>query len=245
MAGEFQKALEFIEQAECAASIEELQAKLEAAFAWFGVPHYSLGAMLRDEQGGARFTTLVRGVTEAWAEHYWAEKSFNVDAAVHLALQRVTPFSWSEVEALRLPQASRRLFDEIREAMQIKGGLVIPIHDEMGFAGVVALHHEEHELRAKAAQALKLIAIYAVERAKELLAHVRSLEPANACPLSQRQREILAYAALGKSETDTGDILGISSFTVREHMAEARARLGVRTKMQAIALAVQRGWVHP
>lgn len=243
MSPEFVRALEFIERCEACAGLEELERALRATFDTFGVPHYTLGAMLRSAPGASpTFTTLVRGVSEEWATHYWDQKYLNADAAVHVAMQRSSMFSWSDVEALNLPKTSARLFDEIRDAMDIRGGLVIPVHDAAGFAGIVALHHEDRELPRKAAQALKLISMYAVERAKEL--YLNETPPlALPCPLSMRQREILSYAAQGKSESDTGDILGIAASTVREHLEKVRETLGVRTKMQAAAIAVHRGWI--
>jgi DNA-binding CsgD family transcriptional regulator len=247
MASEYQRALDFIERAEASESLAELQQRLTLTLSEFGIPHYTLGAMLRENEDAARqFTTLVRGVTPAWSEHYWEEKYFNVDAAVHLALRRVSPFSWQEVETSRLPESSGRLFAEIRDAMKIVGGYVVPVHDEEGFSGVVALHHEDQELPHLASRALKLISIYALERAKELYALDHESEPAwPACPLSGRQREILAFAAAGKSEGDTGDIMQLASTTVREHLAKIRSLLGVRTKTQAVAIAVRQGWVIP
>jgi DNA-binding CsgD family transcriptional regulator len=244
---EYQRALDFIEAAERAESLPELSRCLAASFERFGVPHFTLGAMLQDNLDAApTFTTLVRGVTQAWSDHYWDQKYFNVDAAVHLALQRDTAFGWSLIENSRLPKSSARLFSEIRDAMAIRGGYVVPIHDEAGLAGIVALHHEDRELPAKTAQALKLISIYALERAKELRELERGLHtPETACPLSMRQREILAFAAQGKSEGDTGDILSIASTTVREHMTNIRDLLGVRTKTQAVVHAVRKGWIVP
>ncbi|HYD86034.1 MAG TPA: LuxR family transcriptional regulator [Vitreimonas sp.] len=247
MASELQRALDFIEAAERAADKAELQKSLSASLSQFGVPHYTVGAMLREsEEASPAFATLLRGVTAGWSQHYWEEKYFNVDAAVHLALQQISGFSWAELESRRLPKTSARLFDEIRDAMEIKGGYVVPVHDETGFSGIVALHHEDRRLTAKAVQAIKLISIYAIERAKEL--HMAACEPLaspSPCPLSLRQREILAYAAMGKSEADTGDILSIAAATVREHMSKIREALGVRTKTQAVAHAVRKGWIVP
>jgi len=236
--------LDFIESAESAETIVDLQATLTRTLQSFGAPNYTLAAMMRDGANGAlRFRTLMRGVTQEWADHYWAERYFNVDAAVHMAMQRATAFSWSEVEARRLPPSSRKLFAEIRDAMKIRGGLVIPSHDERGFAGIIAIHHEDLELSSRAISALKLITLFSVERAKELLAETPTAP--DPCPLSERQREVLSFAAAGKSECDTGEILGITGPTVREHMGKVRSTLGVRTKMQAIAVAVHRGWIMP
>lgn len=244
---ELQRALDFIEAAEAAATARELSAVLSAALAQFGVPHFTIGALLKDgPEGSPVFATLIRGVSMAWSEHYWDRRYFNCDAAVHLAMQRASPFLWDDLEARRLPHSSARLFDEIRDAMNITGGMVVPVHDEAGFSGIVALHYQDKTLSVKATQALKLISIYAIERAKELHAAepdaVASPQP---CPLSVRQREILAYAAMGKSESDTGEILSIAAPTVREHIAKVRDALGVRTKVQAVAYAVRKGWVVP
>jgi LuxR family quorum sensing-dependent transcriptional regulator len=242
---EYQRALEFIEAAESCADLGQLRQTISAALDRFGVPYFTLGAMLREDGGAPRFTTLIRGVTQEWSDYYWDQKCFNVDAAVHKAMQSAAPFSWSEIEHQRIPRASSRLFDEIRDSLKIGGGLVIPVHDENGFAGVIALHHDDPTLTQQQTAALKLIAIYGIECAKELheAAQGASQRAPAPCPLSARQREILAYAAAGKSESDTGEILGIAGTTVRDHLEKVRDVLGVRTKTQAVAVAVQRGWI--
>lgn len=245
MSRELQQAYDFIAAANAASTLDEFGALLTRTFEQLGVPNYTLAAMIAPAGGGPRqFTPLTRGVTDAWSQHYWDQKYFNVDAAVHLALQRPAAFSWSDVEAQPLSRASARLFNEIRDAMPIDGGLVIPIHDRSGFAGIAALFCEDSEAPTSAIDALKLVSLCGVERGTQL--YLQDTMPiAHPCPLSQRQREILAYAAMGKSENDTADIIGISAATVREHLAKARNLLGVRTKMQAVAIAVQRGWIVP
>ena len=235
------RVMDFVEAAEAASTLEELDGCLRQTFASFGVPNYTLAAMLDSPNGGARqFTPLTHGVTADWSQHYRDAGCFNFDAAVHRALQSDKPFAWSEIEAQRLPKASARLFGEIREAMPIDGGLVVPVHDEKGFAGVASLMCEDADPHPEFIYALKLVSLFGIERAKHLLGVT---SPVAACPLSQRQREILTYAALGKSEADTGDILGIAATTVREHFIKIRALMNVRTKVQAVAIAVQRGWI--
>lgn len=50
MAGELQRALDFIEAAEVAQSMGELQLKLASTLQQFGVPHFTVGAMLKESQ---------------------------------------------------------------------------------------------------------------------------------------------------------------------------------------------------
>jgi len=59
--------------------------------------------------------------------------------------------------------------------------------------------------------------------------------------LSKRQAECLLWAREGKSSTDIGAILGLSPRTVDDHLAAACAKLGVRTRTQAVAEAMRRG----
>jgi DNA-binding CsgD family transcriptional regulator len=49
----------------------------------------------------------------------------------------------------------------------------------------------------------------------------------------------------GKSSTDIGAILGISKRTVDDHLSAACRRLGVRTRVQAIAAAQALGILPP
>ena len=238
-----QRALDIIELIEAAESLDLLEAALGPAFENVGIPRFSMVAMLADAPGHTRTPhTILKRSDPGWTAHYWEMKSFNADAAVHLALQRATSFSWREVEERRLPSRARALFDEVRDALKIDGGLVIPTHDEDGFAGLIALYHEGDELPAETRRFLKLVAIYALERAKELHSGAPDGGP-GACPLTLRQREIIAYAAAGKSDWDIGQILGIAGDTVAEHLERARALLRVRTRTQAVAIAVQRGWI--
>lgn len=59
--------------------------------------------------------------------------------------------------------------------------------------------------------------------------------------ISARQIECLYWVQQGKSATDIGAILGISSRTVEGHIAKTCEILGVRTRIQAVLLAKDLG----
>lgn len=61
--------------------------------------------------------------------------------------------------------------------------------------------------------------------------------------LTARQLECLVWISRGKSSTDVGDILNISPRTVDYHVNRICRQLEVRTRMQAVAHAVLRGWL--
>ncbi|MGC1301715.1 MAG: helix-turn-helix transcriptional regulator [Caulobacteraceae bacterium] len=76
-------------------------------------------------------------------------------------------------------------------------------------------------------------------RAKEAVA------PADAPSLRPRMRECLGWVAQGKSSVDIGHILGLSPRTVDEHVRNACRVFGVRTRVQAVARALELGWLDP
>lgn len=59
--------------------------------------------------------------------------------------------------------------------------------------------------------------------------------------LTIRQLQCLEWSRRGKSSADIGKILGLSPRTVDEHFAIACKALGVRTRVQAVAMALSLG----
>jgi DNA-binding CsgD family transcriptional regulator len=57
--------------------------------------------------------------------------------------------------------------------------------------------------------------------------------------MSAREREILSLIAAGVSPTDVGRRLGISVFTVRRHIANLSAKLGLRGTAALVRYAVE------
>lgn len=58
-------------------------------------------------------------------------------------------------------------------------------------------------------------------------------------PLTKREREVLQWAARGKSAWEIGEILQIAKRTVDEHVQTAGRKLGAANRAQSIAIAVR------
>lgn len=65
--------------------------------------------------------------------------------------------------------------------------------------------------------------------------------PAGAADLTAREREVLLWAAEGKTAWETGAILGISAKTVEFHLARCAGKMGTSGKAQTILAAARRG----
>lgn len=59
--------------------------------------------------------------------------------------------------------------------------------------------------------------------------------------LTEWEREIAAWVATGRSNTEIADALFLSPATVRTHVARAMAKLDARSRAQLVVLAVRAG----
>lgn len=62
-------------------------------------------------------------------------------------------------------------------------------------------------------------------------------------PLSPREHECLDWVSRGKSSSDIGGILGLSPRTVDSYLEKACGKLRVRTRIEAVALAIRLGLI--
>ena len=242
---DIKRALEFIEAAERCNALGELQSLLAESLEAFGATQFTLMALAENPNNGARSPLpLSEATSREWAARYRKRRYFNSDAIIHTAIRNSTPFTWKDLDVKHLSASAKTVFNEGREALKMKGSLVIPTHDATGFSGFVSLFFPNEPPDQTAHKALKLMAIYALEKAKEL----HGLEPDKvgwdrACPLGPRQREVIAFMAMGKTDWEIGAILGIAEKTANHHFEAAKRQLNVATRAQAVAVAVHRGWV--
>ena len=59
--------------------------------------------------------------------------------------------------------------------------------------------------------------------------------------LTDRQREVLSYLALGWETKYIAEELGVSWYTVRKHIENLRERLGASNRLDAVVIAMRLG----
>jgi DNA-binding CsgD family transcriptional regulator len=63
-------------------------------------------------------------------------------------------------------------------------------------------------------------------------------------PLSLREMEVLNYAALGKSNKQIAEIIGLSESTIKNHFSSTLRKLHANDRTHAVTLALCNGWIN-
>jgi DNA-binding CsgD family transcriptional regulator len=70
-----------------------------------------------------------------------------------------------------------------------------------------------------------------------------AVPPSEAPPVTPREREVLRHIAAGLQNKEVAARLQLSTATVRNHVHHILEKLQVHSKLEAVSLAFQRGWV--
>jgi LuxR family transcriptional regulator, activator of conjugal transfer of Ti plasmids len=180
---------------------------------------------------------LISNYPSTWTRHYLQHHFERFDPVVIQALGHHEPFEWGlGVGSVTLSEPQRQLFEEAARH-GIRYGFTIPIHDKRGPIAAVTFAADERRPQfertiSEHARVLQLMAMYFHAHARRTLGGARTIDGVS---LSPREYECLEWAAQGKSAWAIGRILGISRHTAATHIENAKAKLGVRTIVQAVA----------
>lgn len=176
-----------------------------------------------------------------WVEGDWFGDGETVDAETYVRRCPVTrhilearePFFWTKTVA-----KEGELYKIVRQPRgQGVHGLQIPVFGPLGLEGAMSLGGKRIDASRQARLALGLIATTAFFSARKLLEV--AIEAVG--PLSDREREVLAWTAAGRRQAEIAATLGLSERTVENHLRRIRKRLGVATTAQAIRVAIRNG----
>ena len=150
-------------------------------------------------------------------------------------LTATRPFACHEVgcdpgEEPRAAEAVRTRLD-----FGFSRGFLVPIRKAGGISAFTSISGPKLDLSELNQLALHLVAIYAFERVHDL----RAARTARTVSLTPREREVLTWAASGKSAWEIGEILKIAKRTVDEHVRTACRKLGAVNRTQAVAVAMR------
>jgi DNA-binding CsgD family transcriptional regulator len=200
-----------------------------------------------DSEGRPFAETLFRWLDPS--VEYWKDRSFALKAPFVLAARFLAePFyfahgqlaTWRPSGALRMIEAARSAADH-----GIGSAIIAPTHLSGGVIGMVVWASPTTELDVPAtfdrwadrlhASALRFMSAYHDARGK--------LPSPGISQLTRREIQCLKWASVGKTDQTIGELLAISEPTVRFHLRNAAAKLGVCGRSQAVREAAALGYI--
>ena len=199
--------------------------------------------VLIDDQAGPR-EALAHALRAAHLQIAGTARSVETAADLH----RHVGFDLALVCA-RTDAAARRLGREITASTGVAIVLYAQGDDlreiaaafDEGVRGAIARAAPLDEL----VRALHHISTGATYRDPRLTEPRRRFESGGHRPLSPREREALGCVAEGATTSEVGERLGVSEETARTLLRRGAAKLGARTRAQAVAVAYARGELAP
>ncbi len=213
--------------------LDTLCDELEFDFASYAVS----SPITRDVQGYATYP-------DAWKRHYAKRGYHKFDPTLYQSARSVAPVDWGR---FRRDDTFTSVFHDARDFGISDQGLTVPVRGPYGECGLLSVTRDCSPetwkmLKAKTIANLQSAAVHIHDNVMKGDALAAVL---NHSALSGREREILQWCAMGKSQQDIADIVGISHRTVEVHLRSARSKLYALTTAQAVGRAIVRGIIEP
>lgn len=230
----------FIEQSHAASTIEELAGLFCDEIRELGYTHYICYRF----DGLSPDTKQPVGKSNAphyfhdFYTHYTEQDYWNYDPLFKLLCRARGPFTWKQVMQLPLTPRQRGIMEERITAGMLEG-VGVPLQSaDPALVGltVVASKAGAPDDNSTLSQIFALSNQFQLQRARIL-----GCEQAFMLPdlhLTPREREMLEWAAQGKSNSVIATILGISEKTVEFHFKSIFTKLDVSSRTTAVLKAV-------
>ncbi|CAE6947982.1 hypothetical protein FE254_20600 [Ectopseudomonas guguanensis] len=178
--------------------------------------------------------------SEDWVKEYFGHGFHQVDPVISKAQSRYGLHSWPG-QTGEIPM-EQKIFLEAAQDYGLTSGLVCSAarsgeEDERSSICSMAIKDDGKETQ------LSQFVLENIVPALQVAAGEIFDEPAEDCPLSLREVEVLRWVAAGKTSWEAGAVLNISEATIKFHLSNVYRKLNITTRAQAISHAIQMGWL--
>lgn len=184
---------------------------------------------------------LLSSWPEGWFERYTSQHYFQIDPVGQNVFATTSPFRWGDAPYRKDKALARTMMGEAVE-FGLADGFCVPIYTATGWQSAFSFASERRlDIGRKELAAAHLLALTAHGCLRALLGEESRIRR----KLTPREREVLTWAAAGKSAWEISAILGISEATVITHLDNVRRKLNVANTTQAVVAALQSGELQP
>jgi LuxR family quorum sensing-dependent transcriptional regulator len=233
------RTLDFVEQMQRLTKYDDICRHITEELRWYGfscVTTWSLPGPGEHVEDGF----LLNNRPPEYVARYEEKNYVNLDPVVTELRTTSHPFSWGDVRSRRrLTKAQTKIIDEARE-FDARDGLIVPIITRSGNIALFSPCGREVDLSQRARAALEIVGIYSFHALQRALVERRRIAQKRP-PLTPREREVMHWVAVGKTDDEIGGILSISTTTVTGHVENAKRKLDAVRRTYAVVQAIRLG----
>lgn len=172
---------------------------------------------------------------DRWLDHYFSNNYLGIDPLIQRASQEVGSVVWSSDSFQTQPE-----FWEEASAHGIRYGWAMATRGPHMATGLLSLARSYQPITSSELDEteMKLVWLSHLMQGYISAAESSMFIPESAHQLTDREREVLRWSAVGKTAEEIGKILGITERTVTFHVTSSLYKLDVTNKTQAVAKAL-------
>ncbi|HEV3106713.1 MAG TPA: autoinducer binding domain-containing protein [Trinickia sp.] len=231
---------ELLHELVCTSSDTEIFNKIEAAAHDLGFEYCAYGLRAPWPMSKPK-TRVLSNYPQTWQKRYQEARYVDIDPTVRHARRSQAPVVWSDALFAGVPE-----FWSEAQAHGLRFGWAQSAFDNCGVGGMLTLARSSEPLDAAELAEHELKMRWLVNTAhlslKRVLMPTLMAEPERA--LTEREVEVLKWAADGKTSAEISKILAISVDTVNFHVKNAVAKLKTSNKTAAVVRAAMLGLLH-
>jgi len=231
-------AFDLIDDLDRLTAVDSVMSRVSTTLADFGYTSFLITGVPEPPQRLEPYI-LLNGWPKGWTKHYTRSNYYADDPVAAWCRRTVNPFEWSQApfDAARWPRAAEVM--AVAREFGLNKGFLVPIVRSTGFQACVTMAGERPDYEPRAKQALHLVSMYAHARCAALMGCASDGQRRRV--LSGRERDVLAWAAEGKSSWEIATILGLSERTVNWHVEQCKKKLDAVTRTQAVIKVLRSG----
>lgn len=205
----------------------------------YGFEYVTLGQLIHPTLQEIDYADLgVSNYPEEFQQKYINSNYLLHDPVINQALVAQDAFAWTELMSSASPRG-RDIFDECR-AYGLEAGVTVPIHLPERTPGLVSYAGRAVTLSGEDIEALELIGVHSYSK---LLDIYDAAKTKNKVRLTPREVDVLHYVACGKTDLEIGRLLNLGHYSVKDHLRNARRKLGASNRAHCVVIAIRDGHI--
>ncbi|RJF94670.1 hypothetical protein D3874_02260 [Oleomonas cavernae] len=201
------------------------------------LPWVSCGPLVSGPDAAPANETFFR-YPGGWLDYYFGRDFLRHDPVVKAGRTLSHAFAWSDLKVEKALSKKTVGFRIMKEAANagLPDGMTMPVHGPKGRVFLLSVAGEGDLKSPSVRRLLRIGALWAHERLSEAL---NKTDAWSGPALSVREQSCIMWASEGKTDEEIGQILSISAATVSWNILQVKKKLGVYSRIQAVAHVIR------